>query len=126
MGFGDRASGLSGAPTLLFSFPSVRDINISLLRTPEEVKNDKNVFMNQGEWELLHVLSQFREFKVEDSDSYAEMKFYVRRHGGEKQERGEEGGGERRQVRQGSLLGGSDFLGCCIGKMPACQMWPLF
>ncbi|KAJ6653995.1 hypothetical protein lerEdw1_007627 [Lerista edwardsae] len=56
---------------------NIRDINISLLRTPEEVKNDKNVFMNQGEWELLHVLSQFREFQVEDSDSYAEMKFYV-------------------------------------------------
>uniref|UniRef100_A0A8D2L169 5-hydroxytryptamine receptor 3A n=1 Tax=Varanus komodoensis TaxID=61221 RepID=A0A8D2L169_VARKO len=37
---------------------NIRDINISLWRTPEEVKHDKSVFMNQGEWELLHVLSQ--------------------------------------------------------------------
>lgn len=33
--------------------------------------------MNQGEWELLHVLPQFREFSVGDSDYYAEMKFFV-------------------------------------------------
>jgi hypothetical protein len=32
--------------------------------------------MNQGEWELLAVLTQFQEFS-ESSDSYAEMKFYV-------------------------------------------------
>ncbi|XP_044312268.1 5-hydroxytryptamine receptor 3A-like [Varanus komodoensis] len=56
---------------------NIRDINISLWRTPEEVKHDKSVFMNQGEWELLHVLSQFREFSVGDSDFYAEMKFFV-------------------------------------------------
>lgn len=58
--------------------PTVRDINISLWRQPELVKFDKSIFMNQGEWELLYVLSQFREFSVEGSDSYAEMKFYVR------------------------------------------------
>lgn len=34
--------------------------------------------MNQGEWELLYVLSHFQEFSVKSSDSYAEMKFYVR------------------------------------------------
>ncbi|XP_033028155.1 5-hydroxytryptamine receptor 3A [Lacerta agilis] len=56
---------------------NIRDINISLWRTPEEVKHDKSVFMNQGEWELLHVLSQFREFSVGDSEFYAEMKFFV-------------------------------------------------
>ncbi|KAJ7304922.1 hypothetical protein JRQ81_010595 [Phrynocephalus forsythii] len=56
---------------------NIRDINISLLRSPEEVKHDKSVFMNQGEWELLHVLPQFREFSVGDSDFYAEMKFFV-------------------------------------------------
>lgn len=33
--------------------------------------------MNQGEWELLGVLTQFQEFSIESSDSYAEMKFYV-------------------------------------------------
>ncbi|CAM5172282.1 unnamed protein product [Eretmochelys imbricata] len=56
---------------------NIRDINISLWRQPELVKFDKSIFMNQGEWELLYVLSQFREFSVEGSDSYAEMKFYV-------------------------------------------------
>uniref|UniRef100_A0A6J0TLH5 5-hydroxytryptamine receptor 3A-like n=1 Tax=Pogona vitticeps TaxID=103695 RepID=A0A6J0TLH5_9SAUR len=56
---------------------NIRDINISLWRSQEEVKHDKSVFMNQGEWELLHVLPQFREFSVGDSDYYAEMKFFV-------------------------------------------------
>ncbi|KAK2489920.1 hypothetical protein MC885_001805 [Smutsia gigantea] len=55
---------------------TIQDINISLWRSQEEVKSDKSVFMNQGEWELLGVLTQFREF-MESSDCYAEMKFYV-------------------------------------------------
>ncbi|KFP11268.1 5-hydroxytryptamine receptor 3A, partial [Egretta garzetta] len=45
--------------------------------SPELVKFDRSVFMNQGEWELLYVLSRFQEFSVKSSDSYAEMKFYV-------------------------------------------------
>lgn len=61
----------------LLSCLSVQDINISLWRLPEKVKLDKTVFMNQGEWELLGVLTQFREFSLEDSSHYAEMKFYV-------------------------------------------------
>ncbi|XP_040832664.1 5-hydroxytryptamine receptor 3A [Ochotona curzoniae] len=56
---------------------TIQDINISLWRLPEEVKYDKSVFMNQGEWELLAVLTQFRRFSMESSDCYAEMKFYV-------------------------------------------------
>ncbi|XP_059248735.1 5-hydroxytryptamine receptor 3A [Mustela nigripes] len=56
---------------------TIQDINISLWRLPEKVKLDKTVFMNQGEWELLGVLTQFREFSLEDSSHYAEMKFYV-------------------------------------------------
>ncbi|XP_075630535.1 5-hydroxytryptamine receptor 3A-like isoform X2 [Balearica regulorum gibbericeps] len=55
----------------------IRDINLSLWRQPELVKFDRSVFMNQGEWELLYVLSRFQEFSVKSSDSYAEMKFYV-------------------------------------------------
>nr|XP_020035705.1 5-hydroxytryptamine receptor 3A isoform X2 [Castor canadensis] len=55
---------------------TIQDINVSLWRLPEKVKSDKSVFMNQGEWELLAVLTQFQEFS-ESSDSYAEMKFYV-------------------------------------------------
>lgn len=61
---------------LLYSL-SVQDINISLWRLPEKVKFDKSVFMNQGEWELLGVLPDFREFSMESSHCYAEMKFYV-------------------------------------------------
>ncbi|MBN3324873.1 5HT3A protein, partial [Atractosteus spatula] len=53
------------------------DINISLMRTPEEVMFDKNVFMNQGEWELLYVLSQYIDFSIDGTDHYAEMKFFV-------------------------------------------------
>ncbi|XP_066109731.1 5-hydroxytryptamine receptor 3A [Saccopteryx bilineata] len=56
---------------------NIQDINISLWRLPETVKSDKSVFMNQGEWELLGVLTQFREFSIESNDCYAEMKFYV-------------------------------------------------
>ncbi|XP_048824400.1 5-hydroxytryptamine receptor 3A-like [Lagopus muta] len=56
---------------------NIRDINLSLWRQPELVKFDRSVFMNQGEWELLYVLSHFQEFSVKSSDSYAEMKFYV-------------------------------------------------
>ncbi|XP_075694868.1 5-hydroxytryptamine receptor 3A-like [Rhinoderma darwinii] len=55
---------------------TIQDINVSLWRTPEEVKEDKSVFMNKGEWELLYVLSQYRMF-VEHEDSFAEMKFHV-------------------------------------------------
>ncbi|NXR16399.1 5HT3A protein, partial [Semnornis frantzii] len=55
----------------------IRDINLSLWRQPELVKFDRSVFMNQGEWELLYVLSHFQEFSVKSSDNYAEMKFYV-------------------------------------------------
>ncbi|XP_069802737.1 5-hydroxytryptamine receptor 3A [Dendropsophus ebraccatus] len=55
---------------------TIQDINVSLWRTPEEVKEDKSVFMNKGEWELLYVLSQYRMF-VENEDSFAEMKFHV-------------------------------------------------
>ncbi|KAB0404854.1 hypothetical protein E2I00_001644, partial [Balaenoptera physalus] len=56
---------------------TIQDINISLWRLPEKVKLDRSIFMNQGEWELLGVLSQFQEFSIESSDCYAEMKFYV-------------------------------------------------
>ncbi|XP_032024018.1 5-hydroxytryptamine receptor 3A isoform X2 [Hylobates moloch] len=56
---------------------TIQDINVSLWRLPEKVKSDRSVFMNQGEWELLGVLPYFREFSLESSDRYAEMKFYM-------------------------------------------------
>ncbi|KAL4647483.1 5-hydroxytryptamine receptor 3A-like [Arapaima gigas] len=56
---------------------TIKDINISLLRSPEEVKGDKSVFMNQGEWELLHILSKYNTFSIDEQDYYAEIKFNV-------------------------------------------------
>nr|XP_023681962.1 5-hydroxytryptamine receptor 3A-like [Paramormyrops kingsleyae] len=56
---------------------TIKDINISLLRSPEEVKDDKSVFMNQGEWELLHILSKYNTFSIDEEDYYAEIKFNV-------------------------------------------------
>lgn len=56
---------------------TIKDINISLLRSPEEVMFDKSVFMNQGEWELLHILSAYSAFSIDGKDHYAEMKFSV-------------------------------------------------
>lgn len=55
----------------------VDDINITLMREPEELSKDKSVFMNQGEWELLHVLSNYKNFSVDKEEYYAEMKFHV-------------------------------------------------
>ncbi|XP_048836420.1 5-hydroxytryptamine receptor 3A-like isoform X2 [Brienomyrus brachyistius] len=56
---------------------TIKDINISLLRSSEEVKDDKSVFMNQGEWELLHILSKYNTFSIDEEDFYAEIKFNV-------------------------------------------------
>ncbi|XP_077596972.1 5-hydroxytryptamine receptor 3A [Stigmatopora nigra] len=56
---------------------TIDDINITLMRSPEELSEDKSVFMNQGEWELLHVLSNYKIFSVDNDDYYAEMKFHV-------------------------------------------------
>lgn len=47
------------------------------MRSPEELREDKSVFMNQGEWELLHILSTYKSFSVDNDDYYAEMKFHV-------------------------------------------------
>lgn len=63
--------------TFSISRPVVNDINITLIRTPQEVKDDKSVIMNQGEWELLHVLSKYKSFSVDGDHHYAEMKFHV-------------------------------------------------
>ncbi|XP_008277330.1 5-hydroxytryptamine receptor 3A [Stegastes partitus] len=56
---------------------TIDDINITLMRSPEELREDKSVFMNQGEWELLHILSDYKIFSVDNDDYYAEMKFHV-------------------------------------------------
>uniref|UniRef100_A0A673UXZ3 5-hydroxytryptamine receptor 3A n=1 Tax=Suricata suricatta TaxID=37032 RepID=A0A673UXZ3_SURSU len=65
------------SPSIPYVYVRHQDINISLWRLPEKVKVDKTIFMNQGEWELLAVLTQFREFSMDSSGCYAEMKFFV-------------------------------------------------
>ena len=47
------------------------------MRSPQELKEDHSLFMNQGEWELLHVLSAYKSFSLDNDDYYAEMKFHV-------------------------------------------------
>uniref|UniRef100_A0A8K9Y1H9 5-hydroxytryptamine receptor 3A n=1 Tax=Oncorhynchus mykiss TaxID=8022 RepID=A0A8K9Y1H9_ONCMY len=56
---------------------TLNDFDLKLMRSAEELKVDKSVFMNQGEWELLHVLSKYKSFSLDNIDSYAEMKFNV-------------------------------------------------
>ncbi|XP_051533448.1 5-hydroxytryptamine receptor 3A-like [Myxocyprinus asiaticus] len=56
---------------------TTKDINITLIRSPDDLRNDKSVFMNQGEWELLYVLSKYKDFSLDNDDYYAEMKFHV-------------------------------------------------
>ncbi|CAL8278943.1 unnamed protein product [Arctogadus glacialis] len=56
---------------------TIKDINITLMRSPQELKEDHSLFMNQGEWELLHVLSAYKSFSLDNDDYYAEMKFHV-------------------------------------------------
>lgn len=62
------------------SMSVVNDIDLKLMMSAEELKVDKSVFMNQREWELLHVLLKYMRFGLDNIDSYAEMKFNVSIH----------------------------------------------
>uniref|UniRef100_A0A8C8H7X2 5-hydroxytryptamine receptor 3A n=1 Tax=Oncorhynchus tshawytscha TaxID=74940 RepID=A0A8C8H7X2_ONCTS len=61
----------------LHTHKTFNDFDLKLMRSAEELKVDKSVFMNQGEWELLHILSKYKSFSLDNIDSYAEMKFNV-------------------------------------------------
>ncbi|XP_041424978.1 5-hydroxytryptamine receptor 3A-like [Xenopus laevis] len=50
---------------------TVQDLNITLKRSAEEVKKDRRVFMNNGEWDLRGVLPKYNSLK-EDGERYAE------------------------------------------------------
>ncbi|XP_069470330.1 5-hydroxytryptamine receptor 3A-like isoform X2 [Ambystoma mexicanum] len=54
----------------------IQDINIRLVRTPEEVQNVSGLFMDTGEWELLSVIPKNSTFE-ENNDTFAEMKFFI-------------------------------------------------
>ncbi|KAM6907627.1 5-hydroxytryptamine receptor 3B [Xenentodon cancila] len=53
---------------------SVREIDLALWRSAEAITNDKREFMNDGEWELLSILSQYRQGHQDGAD-YAQIQF---------------------------------------------------
>ncbi|OCT72562.1 hypothetical protein XELAEV_18035542mg [Xenopus laevis] len=55
---------------------TARDVDITLERSAEEVKKDRRVFINNGEWELLHVLTKHILFQGQ-YDQYEEESFTV-------------------------------------------------
>ncbi|KAM4547599.1 5-hydroxytryptamine receptor 3B [Fundulus diaphanus] len=58
---------------------SVKEIDLALWRSAEAIANDKREFMNDGEWELLAIPSQYWQIRQDDAD-YAQIQFNVRRH----------------------------------------------
>uniref|UniRef100_A0A8C7IX12 5-hydroxytryptamine receptor 3A n=1 Tax=Oncorhynchus kisutch TaxID=8019 RepID=A0A8C7IX12_ONCKI len=59
---------------------TLNDFDLKLMRSAEELKVDKSVFMNQGEWELLHFLLKYRSFSLDNIDSY-NLLVYCSLHG---------------------------------------------
>uniref|UniRef100_A0A3Q1HSP0 5-hydroxytryptamine (serotonin) receptor 3B n=1 Tax=Acanthochromis polyacanthus TaxID=80966 RepID=A0A3Q1HSP0_9TELE len=55
---------------------SVKEIDLALWRSAEAIANDKREFMNDGEWELLSIPSQYRQIHQDDTD-YAHIQFNV-------------------------------------------------
>ncbi|XP_038146311.1 5-hydroxytryptamine receptor 3B [Cyprinodon tularosa] len=53
---------------------SVKEIDLALWRSAEAIANDKREFMNDGEWELLSIPSQYWQIRQDDAD-YAQIQF---------------------------------------------------
>ncbi|KAM4545801.1 5-hydroxytryptamine receptor 3B [Odontesthes bonariensis] len=53
---------------------SVKEIDLALWRSAEAIANDKREFMNDGEWELLSIPSQYRQIQQDNTD-YAQIQF---------------------------------------------------
>uniref|UniRef100_A0A3B3VNY2 5-hydroxytryptamine receptor 3B n=1 Tax=Poecilia latipinna TaxID=48699 RepID=A0A3B3VNY2_9TELE len=53
---------------------SVKEIDLALWRSAEAIAGDKREFMNDGEWELLSVPSQYWQIRQDDAD-YAQIQF---------------------------------------------------
>uniref|UniRef100_A0A3Q2R132 5-hydroxytryptamine receptor 3B n=1 Tax=Fundulus heteroclitus TaxID=8078 RepID=A0A3Q2R132_FUNHE len=53
---------------------SVKEIDLALWRSAEAIANDKREFMNDGEWELLAIPSQYWQIRQDDAD-YAQIQF---------------------------------------------------
>lgn len=55
---------------------AVKEIDLALWRSAEAIANDKREFMNDGEWELLSIPSQYWQIRQDDTD-YAQIQFNV-------------------------------------------------
>ncbi|KAI5096603.1 5-hydroxytryptamine receptor 3B [Silurus meridionalis] len=55
---------------------SVGELDLALLRNPEEIETDTREFMNNGEWELLSVPSHYWKLNLANKD-YAHIQFNV-------------------------------------------------
>ncbi|XP_075047337.1 5-hydroxytryptamine receptor 3B [Mixophyes fleayi] len=53
---------------------TVNDVNLSIWRSIEEISNDKSIFLNDGEWELLSVPSNY-EILHTHGGSFAQVQF---------------------------------------------------
>ncbi|CAN2388269.1 serotonin-gated cation-selective channel activity [Pristimantis euphronides] len=53
---------------------TVNDLNLSIWRSYEEISNDKSIFINDGEWELLSVPSSY-EILHTHGGSFAQVQF---------------------------------------------------
>lgn len=53
---------------------AVKEIDLALWRSAEDVANDKREFMNDGEWELLSIPSRYRHIQ-QDATDYAQIQF---------------------------------------------------
>ncbi|CAH2320146.1 5-hydroxytryptamine receptor 3A [Pelobates cultripes] len=54
----------------------IEDINISVWKTLDEIKEDKNLFKNEGEWELLNLVPRYNMFN-DEGEVFGEAKFDV-------------------------------------------------
>lgn len=55
---------------------TVGEVDLALLRNPEEIATDTQEFMNNGEWELLSVPSHYWKLNLANKD-YAHIQFNV-------------------------------------------------
>ncbi|RVE64290.1 hypothetical protein OJAV_G00144050 [Oryzias javanicus] len=53
---------------------SVKEIDLALWRSADAIASDKREFMNDGEWELLSIPSQYRQIRQDDAD-YSQIQF---------------------------------------------------
>uniref|UniRef100_F7BSJ4 5-hydroxytryptamine receptor 3B n=1 Tax=Ornithorhynchus anatinus TaxID=9258 RepID=F7BSJ4_ORNAN len=55
---------------------TVSDVDLALLRSAEDIENDKQVFLNDSEWELLAVPAAYRVLHSQTGD-FAQIQFHV-------------------------------------------------